>query len=256
MCTTAPVSSAACQKGARSGASSTLPTPRGSVPIMTPGKPADTAARSTSAAAAPVLQRHGGERHEARLGLGGRGQVLVDELRPRPCPRRRAARSRTCRPSRRPPACRCRSSSIQATRPAMSPSGLETGRVGLAPANEKASEPCSLDRAHRRKARRVAADRLEQRGRDQMRVAVDDHGAPPWSPRPRGEGLGTGEFPLARIASAMASPMAEMRMGSASKRRPRWRTASLTALEMRRRRAQVPRTRPSPSGRARCWARA
>ena len=53
MCTTAPVSCAACQNGARSGASSTLPTPRGSVPIMTPGKPAATAARSTSAAAAP-----------------------------------------------------------------------------------------------------------------------------------------------------------------------------------------------------------
>src|SRR6185295_6610667 len=36
---------------------------------------------------------------------------------------------------------------IQATRAAMSPSGLETGRVGFAPANENASESsCSMSR--------------------------------------------------------------------------------------------------------------
>ena len=64
---------------------------------------------------------------------------------------------------------------IQATRPAMSESGLETGRVGLAPANEKASEPsCSMGLTEGKRVA-FAADGREQRGRDEMRVAVDDH---------------------------------------------------------------------------------
>ena len=50
---TAPVSSAAFQNGSRSGASSTLPMPRGSVEIMAPRKPAAIASLSTAPARAP-----------------------------------------------------------------------------------------------------------------------------------------------------------------------------------------------------------
>ena len=79
---TAPVSSAAAQNGSRSGASSTLPIPRGKVEIIAPGKPAATADFSTAAGARAVLQRHARERHEARLRLG-RGELrLVEEPAP------------------------------------------------------------------------------------------------------------------------------------------------------------------------------
>ena len=64
------------------GGSSVEPTPRGSVPIMAPGKPAFIASLSTAAARAPSPQRHGRQRHETRLGFGGAPAGVVGEPRP------------------------------------------------------------------------------------------------------------------------------------------------------------------------------
>ena len=78
----APVSSAACQNGSRSAASSVEPTPRGSVPIMAPAKPAFTASLSTLGGARAVAERHGRQRHEMRLGLRRGEQCIVGEPGP------------------------------------------------------------------------------------------------------------------------------------------------------------------------------
>ena len=89
---------------------------------------------------------------------------------------------------------------IQATRPAMSESGLDTGRVGFAPAKEKASDPWSS--MARTDGKRAAS----------LRIASSSAGGTRWAwlSMIKQNLLGRdGTSP-----SAMASPMAEMRMGS------------------------------------------
>src|SRR5262245_46705350 len=78
------------------------------------------------------------------------------------------------------------------------------------------AEAALLGDADRGEARGLCADRLDQAGRHQVRVTADDHG-----------------FCSARgaVASAIASPIAELLMGSFENERPSGATASLMALE-------------------------
>ena len=109
-------------------------------------------------------------------------------------------------------------SSIHFSRAGMSLSGFDTGRVGLPPAKEKPRLPPSSISRIDGKCRCLRADRVEQAWRDEMGVAVDDHVA-----------CSCG---LPCCASAMASPIAEMRMGSLLKEMPSGATQSLIALEI------------------------
>ena len=56
----------------------------------------------------------------------------------------------------------------------MSLSGFDTGRVGLSPAKAKPRLPPPRS-AERGKSRCIVADRIEQVGRHEMGVAIDDH---------------------------------------------------------------------------------
>src|SRR6185295_5745296 len=85
----------------------------------------------------------------------------------------------------------------------------------LAAGKGKAEARTVFDQANRRKLRGLRLDILEQARRNEMGVTIDNHVA-----------CSCG---LPCCASAMASPIAEMRMGSLLKEMPSGDTQSLTA---------------------------
>ena len=127
---TAPVSSAAFQNGSRSGASSTLPMPRGKVEIMAPRKPAAMADFSTDPARAPscIGSVQSGTKRGSVLAADSSASLNITHQRSPSSAGRSLANQ-----SGQPPftclsmPCFC----IQARRPVTSLSPFITGRLGL-----------------------------------------------------------------------------------------------------------------------------
>src|SRR5580698_2176119 len=88
----------------------------------------------------------------------------------------------------------------------------------FAAGKREAETAAVFDQADRGKVLRLRADRLKETRRHQMGVTVDDHFVC--------------SCDLRCWASAMASPMAEIRIGSLSKEIPSGATQSLTAAAM------------------------
>ena len=112
---------------------------------MAPAKPAFTASFRARPRRAGIAQRTHRQRHEAQLALAASQRAIIGgSLAPGlafSAPEQFAGRTYLTR--RPPPACRFACFVIQATRPAISDSGLDTGRVGLPPAKANARLPPS-----------------------------------------------------------------------------------------------------------------
>ena len=164
-----------------------------------------------------ILGRHGGERDEARLGLGGLRQMRVDEARPGGTFRGGQVVAVHVEPAGDDLAI-----DLLLVHP-LQAAGQIAQRLRhrarrLTAGKGKAEARAVLDQADRRKLRSLRLDILDQARRNEMGVTIDDHvacscGLPCW-------------------ASAMASPIAEIRMGSLLKEMPSGETASLMALEI------------------------
>ena len=145
------------------GSSSTPPTPFGWVPIIAPVKPAAMRLAQHFGRARAVLQRHGGERNEPRLALGGLRQMRVDQPRPGRALLGRQFVAEHVEPAADDLAFDASARPSISAAPRMSLSGFATGRVGLPPAKAKPRlPPSSISRIEGKLAprARMASSRL------------------------------------------------------------------------------------------------
>ena len=211
---TAPVSSAAFQNGSRSGASSTLPMPRGKVEIMAPRKPAAIAALSTAPARAPSCigkVASGTKRGSALAAASSPSFISLHQVSPW------SGGSSLPNQSGQPPFT-CLSMpclSIQASRPVTSLRPFMIGRLGLPP-------PKASDRPAGSSTIRSAG----KRGPSLRMVARRSGGIMwPWV------SMITGQAPFVfSRAAAIISPSRATLIGRELTTMPSGRTASLTAL--------------------------
>jgi len=211
---TAPVSSAAFQNGSRSGASSTLPMPRGKVEIMAPRKPDAIAAWRTTPARAPSCigkVANGTKRGSAFAAASSPSFISLHQVSPW------SGGSSLPNQSGQPPLT-CLSMpclSIQASRPETSLKPFMIGRHGLPP--PKASDKPAGSSTIRSAGKRGPS----------LRMVARRSGGIMWPC----VSMITGQAPFVfSRAAAIISPSCATLIGRELTTMPSGRTASLTAL--------------------------